>query len=85
MSLDIEKILRDRGVTKRELAEKLKIAPQNVSRTIKRLTDNYSEIESVLQMIGYDLNVPGDNMSASQQRTIENLSETIKNLTSKNQ
>lgn len=49
MSLDIEKILRDRGVTKRELAEKLKIAPQNVSRTIKRLTDNYSEIESILQ------------------------------------
>lgn len=36
-------------------------------------------------MIGYELNAPGDNMSASQQRTIENLSETIKNLTSKNQ
>lgn len=85
MYLDIEKILRDQGVTKREFAEMLKIAPQNVSRTIKRLSDNYSEIENVLKLIGYSEEPVNNDLLKSQQRTIENLSETIKNLTSKNQ
>lgn len=85
MALDIEKILREQGVSKREFAERLNIAPQNVSRTIKRLSDNYSEIEDVLKLIGYSDEPINNDLLKSQQRTIENLSETIKNLTSKNQ
>ena len=83
MVLDIEKILREQGISKKEFAEMLKIAPQNVSRTIKRLSDNYSEIEDVLKLIGYSDEPASNDLLKSQQRTIENLSETIRALVSK--
>lgn len=90
MVLDIEKILHDRDISKREFAEKLGIAPQNVNRTIKRLSENISEIDNILNLLGTSLKAEAADgaapasLEASQQRTIENLSETIKNLTSKN-
>ena len=90
MVLDIEKILRERDISKRDFAEKLGIAPQNVNRTIKRLSENLSEVDNILKLLGTSLKAEaadgaaGASLEASQQRTIENLSETIKNLTSKN-
>jgi predicted DNA-binding protein YlxM (UPF0122 family) len=91
MVLDIEKILRERDISKRDFAEKLGIAPQNVNRTIKRLSENLSEIDNILKLLGTSLKAEAADgatpasLEASQQRTIENLSETIKNLTSKHE
>ena len=89
--IDFEKILRVKGVSKTELADRLNIPPQHVARTLRRLSKNLSEIDNILNLLGTSLKAEaadgaaGASLEASQQRTIENLSETIKNLTSKNQ
>lgn len=88
--IDFEKILRVKGISKTELADRLNIPPQHVARTLRRLSKNLSEIDNILKLLGTSLKAEAADgaapasLEASQQRTIENLSETIKNLTSKN-
>lgn len=92
--VDIDKILRERGISQAELARRLEMAPQNVSRIIKSDDIKLSVLNKIADALGVSVSSffsNGDNhfetenreILASQQRTIENLSETIKHLTSK--
>lgn len=98
---DFEKILREKAVTQTELAKRVGMATQNLSRLIKSDDIKVStllKISNALSMHPADFfnekycSIKFDNTIStctdsdvlkSQQRTIENLSETIKNLTSK--
>lgn len=98
---DFEKILREKAVTQTELARRVGMATQNLSRLIKSDDIKVSallKLADALSMHPIDFfsekycSVKFDNTFSavsdstvikSQQRTIENLSETIKNLTSK--
>lgn len=76
--IDFEKILRVKGVSKTELADRLNIPPQHVARTLRRLSKNLSEIDNILNLLGTSLKAEaadgadGASLEASQQRTIEN-------------
>lgn len=53
MKEKIEQIMTERGVTKRELARRLGILPQNVNVFIT--TDNLSKLQKVADVIGCDV------------------------------
>lgn len=53
MKKRIEQVMAEKGVTKRELASRLGILPQNVNVTIS--TDNLSKLKQIADAIGCDV------------------------------
>lgn len=53
--IDLEKIIAEKNLQKQELADILGDLPQNINRTIKRLSKNLSEIEEKLSLLGISL------------------------------
>ena len=54
---EIKKILIDKDMTLTDLAEKLGVTQQNVSATLKKNDMRISEIEKILGVLGYKLDV----------------------------
>lgn len=54
---EIKKILIDKDMTLTDLAEKLGVTQQNVSAKLKKNDMRISEIEKILGVLGYKLNV----------------------------
>ena len=54
---EIKKILIDKDMTLTDLAEKLGITQQNVSAKLKKNDMRISEIEKILGVLGYKLDV----------------------------
>ena len=74
--INIEEKLKEKGISKVVFAEMLKIVPQNVSRTIKRLEDNQSEIDYILGLLDCKIDTSYESENLSE--TNRNLSETVK-------
>lgn len=54
---EIKKILIDKDMTSTDLAEKLGVTQQNVSAKLKKNDMRISEIEKILGVLGYKLDV----------------------------
>lgn len=98
---DFDKILREKAITQTELAKRVGMATQNLSRLIKsddikvgtllklaealsmHPTDFFNEKYCTITFESSSVGGTDSDIIRSQQRTIENLSEIIKNLTSK--
>lgn len=50
--IDFDKILKNKGIKKQEVAKSLGIEPTNINRNFDRYNKNLSEIDSFLDIIG---------------------------------
>lgn len=55
--IEVKKILVEKGMTLKDLAEKLDVGYQNLYNKMKRNNFRISELEEMLDVLGYDLDI----------------------------
>lgn len=94
--LIIKKLIKDKNLTIREVASDIGMTEQGFQKLIRENSTKVETLEAIAKRLNVSVSIffnevqndnkeplNQSNLVESQQRTIENLSETIKNLTSK--